>query len=101
MPGTGAVPGSSGIRIPLAEDSRVFSPVTRSNSWNWQYAKRTAIERVNRRLDCSFGLERHFVRGLGKMKLKCTLALSVTLAMALGRIKEKRKEHLRSLVKAA
>jgi hypothetical protein len=91
-----------GIRIPLKEDRRVFTPVARSSyAWKRLYAKRGAVERVNSRLDCSFGLEHHFVRGLDKMKLKCTLALSVMLAMALGRIKEKRREHLRSLVKAA
>jgi len=93
---------NSGVRIPLAEDRRIFVPTARSSySWKRRYAQRTAVERVNSRLDCSFGLEQHFVRGLGKMQLKCTLALSVMLAMALGRIKEKRKEHLRSLVKAA
>ena len=36
-----------------------------------------------------------------KMKLRCGLALLVMLAMALGRVKEKRKEMMRSLVKAA
>jgi len=92
----------SGIRIPLAEDGRVFVPVARSSySWKRLYARRTAVERVNSRLDRCFGLEEHFVRGLGKMKLKCTLALTVMLAMALGRIREKRGKHLRSLVKAA
>jgi len=92
----------SGIRIALKEDSRVFTPVARSSyRWRRLYAQRTAVERVNSRLDRCFGLEQHFVRGLGKMKLKCTLALAVMLAMALGRMKEKRGEHLRSLVKAA
>jgi hypothetical protein len=38
--------------------------------------------------------------GLDKMKLNCRLALSVMLAMALVRIKEKRRERLRSLVKS-
>ncbi|MGE5575796.1 MAG: DDE transposase, partial [Syntrophothermus sp.] len=65
------------------------------------YKKRTAVERVNSRLDNVFGFERHFIRGLKKMKLRCTLALVVMLAMALGRIKEKNGENLRSLVEAA
>ena len=34
------------------------------------------------------------------MKLRVTLALCVMLAMALGRIREKQKELMRSLVKA-
>jgi len=45
--------------------------------------------------------ERHFIRGLAKMRLRCSLALVVMLAMALGRIREKQKENMRSLVAAA
>lgn len=65
------------------------------------YKKRTVVERVNSRLDQSYGFERRFIRGLKKMKLRCALVLSVMLATALGRIKEKKGEHFRSLVKAA
>jgi len=36
-----------------------------------------------------------------KMKVRCGLALCVMLAMAIGRVKEKQGDHLRSLVKAA
>lgn len=95
-------PVAGGVRIPLQEDRRVFTPLARS-SYRWEklYKKRTAVERVNSRLDESYGFERHFIRGLKKMKLRCALALSVMLAMALGRIKEKKGEHFRSLVKAA
>ena len=83
-------------------DRRVFTPMARS-SYVWQrtYKKRTAVERVNSRLDVSFGFERHFIRGLAKMRLRCGLALIVMLAMALGRVKEKQKGKLRSLVRAA
>ncbi len=51
--------------------------------------------------DVLFGFENHFIRGQKKMKLRCTLALVVMLAMALGRIKVKQGEHLRSLLMAA
>ena len=64
------------------------------------YKKRTAVERVNSRLDVSFGFERHYIRGLQKMQLRCSIALCVMLAMALGRIKEKQKKRMRSLVHA-
>jgi hypothetical protein len=57
-----------------------------------------SVERVNSRLDVSFGFERHFIRGLNKMKLKLGLALCVMLAMALGRAKENQPEKIRSLV---
>jgi hypothetical protein len=89
------------VRIPLSEDRRVFTPLARS-SYRWAnvYRKRTAVERVNSRLDVSFGFERHYIRGLKKMKLRCGIALCVMLAMALGRIREKQKERMRSLVQA-
>jgi len=81
---------------------RVFTPLERSSyAWEKVYNKRTAVERVNSRLDVSIGFEHHFIRGLAKMKLRCSLALCVMLAMALGRIKEKEQDYLRSLVKAA
>ncbi len=65
------------------------------------YKKRTAVERVNSRLDVSFGFEQHYIRGLMKMKLRCSVAMIIMLAMALGRIKEKQKEYMRSLVRTA
>lgn len=90
------------LRIPLSEDRRIFTPMARSSyAWKREYKKRTAVERVNSRLDVSFGFERHFIRGLEKMKLRCALALCVMLAMALGRVKEKQQDKLRSLVRAA
>ena len=52
------------------------------------------------RLDVSFGFENHYIRGLKKMKLRCGLAMIVMLGMALGRVKEKQREKLRSLVAA-
>jgi hypothetical protein len=93
---------TSGVRIPLKEDRRVFTPVARSSyKWRTLYKKRTAIERVNSRLDEAYGFEKHFLRGLKKMRLRCTLALMVMLAMAVGRILEKQSPNMRSLVKAA
>lgn len=90
------------IRIPLKEDPRVFTPVARSSyKWKKLYDKRTSVERVNSRIEVSFGFERHYIRGLQKMKLRCGLALSVMLAIALGRLRQKQPELIRSLVKAA
>ncbi len=65
------------------------------------YNKRSAVERVNSRLDESFGFEKHFIRGIKKMKVRCGLALIVMLGMAYGRVKEKQYEHMRSLVTSA
>ena len=91
----GKCPVGKAIRIPLAEDRRVFTPVARS-SYVWQdYYDHLAG---------SFGFEHPFIRGLAKMRLRVTMALTVMLAMALGRIHRLRlagqPEHLRSLVRS-
>jgi len=89
-------------RIPLSEDPRVFTPLARtSREWDKVYAARTAVERVNSRLDGAYGFERHFIRGHKKMWLRMGLALIVMLATALGRVKENQRDRLRSLVQAA
>lgn len=90
------------IRIPLEEDRRIFTPVARSSyKWKALYNKRSSVERVNSRLDVSFGFEKHYIRGLKKMKVRCGLALCVMLSIALGRAKQNRMELIRSLVKVA
>ena len=86
----------------LLIDRRVFCPLPRhSHQWKQIYKKRTAVERVNSHIDGAFGFERHFIRGLEKMKLPMGLSLMVMLAMALGRIKQQQEDRLRSLVRAA
>lgn len=88
-------------RVSLEIDRRIFTPVARSSyAWEREYKKRTAVERVNSRVDVSFGFEKHFIRGQKKMEIRVGLALCVMLAMAVGRIKEGRQELMRSLVKS-
>jgi hypothetical protein len=90
------------IRVSLSENRRIFTPIARSSyKWKKIYKMRTSTERVNSRLDVSFGFENHFIRGLSKMKARCGIALCVMLSMALGRIKEKKEDLIRSLVKRA
>jgi hypothetical protein len=90
-----------GKRVSLEIDRRIFTPVARcSYAWERGYKSRTAVERVNSRLDVSFGFERHFIRGLQKMEIRVGLALCVMLAMAVGRIKEQRQDLMRSLVRS-
>jgi len=92
----------SAVRIKLEEERRIFTPLARSSyAFKAVYKKRTAVERVNSRLDVSFGFENHFIRGQEKMKFRCGLALVVMLSMAVGRVKENQEEKLRSLVRAA
>ncbi len=72
-------------------DRRIFTPIDRASyKWKRSYKKRTAIERVNSRLDVSFGFEVHTIRGQEKMQMRCKLALSGMLAMALGVFKRSR-----------
>jgi hypothetical protein len=90
------------VRIPIEEDRRVFGPVARDGyKWKDLYKRRTAAERVNSRLDVSFGFENHTIRGRKKMRLRVGMAYMAMLAMALGRIKENKAEQMRSLVKVA
>jgi len=87
-------------RVPLARNRRLFTPLARSSyAFKRAYKKRTAVERINSRMDVSFGFEHHYIRGLKKMRLRCGLAIMVMLAMALGRVKQKKEEYMRSLVK--
>ncbi|WP_342400433.1 transposase [Weizmannia sp. FSL W8-0676] len=75
--------------MPLSEDRRIFTPIDRASyKWKREYNKRTAVERVNSRIDQVLGFENHTIRGIKKMTVRCGLALCVMLAMALGRIKE-------------
>ncbi len=99
----GVAPGAYGriVRVPLETDRRIFTPLARSSyAWKTRYAARTAVERVNSRLDRVYGFEEHFIRGRAKMTVRVGLALAVMLAMALGHLKEKRADHIRSLVRA-
>src|SRR5690625_1196886 len=92
-------PVKQGIRVSLHENRRLFTPIDRASyKWKREYNKRTAVERVNSQLDVSFGFENHTIRGLKKMKIRLGLALSVMLAMALGRIKENQCDKMRSFV---
>lgn len=90
------------VRIPLETDRRIFVPIARSSyKWKRVYNGRSAVERVNSRIDLSFGFEKHFIRGKAKMTLRVGLALLVMLSMALARIKRNQMEEIRSLVKQA
>ena len=95
-------PVRKSIRIDIDRDRRVFTPIARSSyTWKRMYKKRTSVERVNSRIDVSFGFENHYIRGQAKMQMRCGLALCIMLALAYGRIKENQKLLMRSLVKAA
>ncbi|MBU0700541.1 transposase [bacterium] len=88
------------VRIPLETDRRIFTPIARSSyKWEKAYKSRTAVERVNSRIDGSFMFEHHYIRGQAKMKMRMGMALLVMVCMALARIRMNQKEMMRSLVK--
>ena len=88
------------VRIALKDqDRRVFTPTPwGSPSWRRGYKRRTALERINSRVDASFGFENHFIRGQAKRKARMGLALCVMMALALGAALEGRPGRMRSLV---
>lgn len=58
-------PVKKSIRIDIDIDRRIFTPIARSSyTWKKEYNKRTSVERVNSRIDVSFGFENHYIRGL-------------------------------------
>jgi hypothetical protein len=89
------------VRIKITEqDRRLFTPTPHgSPSWQRGYHRRSALERINNRIDHSFGFENHFIRGQVKRQVRVGLALAVRMAMALGHVKAGRLEQMRSLVR--
>jgi hypothetical protein len=98
----GVNPGAYGriVRLKLdAHDRRIFVPTPHGGpSWQRGYHRRSALERINHRIDRHFGFEQHFIRGLAKMTTRVGLAIAVMMAMALGHIQQGRPGQMRSLV---
>jgi hypothetical protein len=90
------------IRIPLLTDQRIFTQVQRETyKWKRFYNMRTAVERVNSRLDGAYGFEERRSRGLARTKVHVGLALLVMLAMAMWRANNNQGVMIRSLVRVA
>ena len=89
------------IRVDITEQNRrIFTPTPYgSPSWHRGYNRRTALERINNRIDNNFGFEDHFIRGKANMTTRVGLALAVMMALALGHVREGREEQMRSLIK--
>jgi hypothetical protein len=96
-------PGEYGrsIRINITkEDRRIFTPTPYgSPSWERIYNRRSSLERINNRIDNSFGFEKHYIRGGAKMQTRVGLSIAVMMAMALGHVRAGRIEQMRSLVR--
>ena len=89
------------VRIPLAEDRRIFSPVARdSYKWDTLFKGRTAAERVNSRIDRMFGFEEHTIRGCTKMWVRMSIAFILMLAFAVGKIRQGKEGEIRQFFSA-
>jgi hypothetical protein len=90
------------VRVPLETDRRLFLPLY-PHSYRFQdlYRQRTAVERLFFRFDHLYGFERHTTRGLKRMTLRVTLALTAMLATAAGWIEAGRLDKLRCMAQAA
>jgi hypothetical protein len=95
-------PYCKNLRIPLETDSRIFTQVDRTGyKWKKLYNMRTAVERVNSRLDVSFGFELRRIRGMGKMNLFTGLAFVIMDTLALASVENGEPKLIRSLIRAA
>lgn len=89
------------IRIPLSHDPRIFTSVSRSSyKWKRLYNSRSAIERVNSRIDSMFGFKKHTIRGQKKMTMRVSIAFILMLAFAVGKIQENREAEIRRFLSA-
>ena len=64
------------------------------------YRRRSALERINNRLDHGYEFEPHFIRGIARMRTRIGVALAVMMALALGHVRAGRPECVRSLFAA-
>jgi len=88
-------------KIYVSYDERIFLPIARdSKKFKRIYKGRTAVERLNGRLDRDYMFEDHCIRGLKKMTLMVGLSMIIMNGMAIGKIKNG-KEKIRSLKNAA
>ena len=86
------------LRLSLDKDRRILTPsFINSLKWKTSYNRRSAVERVNSRVDLLLGFERHTIRGKNKLKMRMGLSLAVMLAMALGRIQAGQRDTMRSM----
>lgn len=84
--------------IEIEVDRRIFTEIARdSMKWKRLYKGRTALERINGRLDRDFNLENHKVRGLKKATVLMDIMMIGMLAMAKGHIINKQEEKIRCL----
>lgn len=84
--------------IDINYEKRIFTEVARdSKKWQKIYNKRTALERINGRMDRDFNLENHKVRGLKKATVLIDIMMIGMMAMAKGHIINNQLENIRKI----
>jgi hypothetical protein len=87
-------------KIYISYDERIFLPIARdSKKFARLYKGRTAVERLNGRLDRDYLFEEHCLRGLSKTRLMVGLSLIIMNGMALGKIQRGCTEGLAAYTK--
>ena len=87
-------------KLYISYDERVFLPVARNSmKFSRLYKGRTAVERLNGRLDRDFMFEDHCIRGLDKMRLLVSLSLLIMNVMAVAKIRRGASVHLAALTR--
>ena len=89
------------VRIKLdSKKLRTFCDRPRhTRRWQESYNLRNAMERVFSRVSSGYMFERHFIRGIVKMRAKAGLSMVIMLALAIVRIRCGEPQLMRSLVK--
>ncbi|WP_438837896.1 transposase [Streptococcus pluranimalium] len=87
------------FRMKCSEDLRIFTPVARtSKKYKRIYKQRTAVERLNGRLDRDFKFETYTIRGLEKMALRVIMSFIILLTFAKAKLSNQDQAHLASWV---
>jgi len=90
------------VRVALERDRRLFLPVaTHSRNFTRGYKSRTAVERVNARLDRVYRLEWALVRSRQQMALRVSLVMLAMAATAVAWIEANKPDNIRLMARAA
>jgi hypothetical protein len=90
------------VRVKLDQDRRLFLPQHfHSQGFKAAYKKRTAVERVNSRLDNVHGFEHTYLRGLDRIRLRVGLVLIIMLASARSWILAGKERNIRRILRPA
>jgi len=90
------------VRVPLDQNRRIFLPQHfHSQGFKAAYKKRTAVERVNSRLDNVHGFEHTYLRGLDRIRLRVGLVLIIMLASARSWVLAGKEKNIRRILRRA